>query len=199
MRGIVVALIVAFALSAHAQRARRVAKRETEELCPKAGGLEGLCEAVKRKQPSDDPTLGAYKYEQLLYEAACVTKAELANVEDDAPIQTKMNALWEKSAKKVHCAGMGDAGQQNILKLAVFSGFDRFMLDVTDLWDVDLNYQDPEDGYTTVLDYIEGALAKPADTQAARTNLGLYQKLIVANGGKMSVELPRRKPPARAR
>jgi hypothetical protein len=153
--------------------------------CPNKSKLSNLCNAVSFMRKDSDPDSSyMWEYQRIIYEASCVDY-ETAS---DEEIRKKVNAMWDKYEKELRCAANDfDVSNGSILKYAISKQFREFIAEAAQVWKVNLNRVDSQDG-RTVLDYLEDEI-KAHKGGPSEPILRQYEKVLRKAGAKRKSEL----------
>lgn len=153
--------------------------------CPNERDLKVLCNQISgRVNDRDDSNYYSYSYQEIIYEASC---ADFVN-DSEEEISRKVNALWERYPQHFYCASpQFDLQGGSILKFAVKKGFSDFLYEAAQLWRVNLNRVDRDDG-GTLLDYVRKEIELNKEN-ANEPFLQQYYEVLREAGAKHRFEL----------
>lgn len=154
-------------------------------VCPNNNRINLLCMAINTHLPeSSNTSPNLYAYQTIILNAACADP--LNDAEDE--VRRKVQIFWEKFQDELVCdLATFNVANGNLLKYGVNRGFNDFVHDVTNVWQVNLNRVDHSDE-RTVLDYIRDERDSLQGTAIGR-RLSEYHEQFRAAGAKYKSEL----------
>lgn len=156
-----------------------------EKACPNERDLKVLCGQISGMvNDRDESNYYSYSYQEIIYEASC---ADFVN-DSEEEIARKVNLMWNKYEKNMHCnSPQFDVQGGSILKFAVQKKFSDFLYEAAQLWKVNLNKVDVQDG-KNLLDYVQGEIARNRGN-AYEPTLKQYYEVLREAGAKHRFEL----------
>lgn len=100
----------------------------------------------------------AYQFEETLYQASCITKADMDN-SDVAPLLQKLRAMWNKHKNEFLAQSMLFS-KGHVIKYAIRLGFKEFIEEVV-IWNLSLDINDGTG--ETILQYLEREIRNPSN------------------------------------
>src|SRR5690606_6564826 len=155
------------------------------EICPDPAKLRDLCLHVGTKHEDPDPdSLYLYRYQRIIHEAACADPT----TESDEVVAAKIQRVWETSETALQCDNSEFNDMKgSVLKYAAYSLFTDFVVDASEVWQVDLNRIDAADG-RTVLDYVRDEL-RMKEGSSVGNKLEYYYDTLREAGARHREEL----------
>ena len=152
---------------------------------PSADDIIGICDAIYSKEPGTTGSGFAFKYEENLWELACIkpSKTILGNADSLKAAHLKIQTMWNNNRSMLKCTGfpLPDA---NITNFSVNTGFLTFLRAAVKIYKLDMNFKDGNQ--ETVMDYITKEIErnKRVGYLEKVQDLEMIYKVLNDNGAK---------------
>ena len=157
---------------------------------PTNDDIIGICGSIYNKKPSREGSQFAFKFEDDLWEMACIepTREILNNPEALKIAIKKIQTMWMNNRNNFICNGfpLRDA---NITNFSINSGFPTFLRSAIKVYKLDMNFKVTNQG--TIMDYIleEIESYKSANMSTKVNELEKIYKILENAGAKHAKEL----------